>query len=273
MQKSESLITFVGGGNMASAIIGSLLNQGWPMEVIQVIEPFDAAREALRASHGLLAKAQVDDSVNHTDIVVWAVKPQNFVEAANSLNKQAKNSLHLSVMAGVPASAIATYSGSQRVVRCMPNTPALVGQGMSGLFAAKAVTSTDRLLIEKVMAGTGATLWIDLEEQLDSVTALSGSGPAYVFYFLEAMQQAGTELGLSAKQARQLAIQTFLGSSILARDSTESLSTLRERVTSKGGTTHAAISHMERMYMGEHFVKAMHAASTRAKSFGLEFEH
>lgn len=155
----------------------------------------------------------------------------------------------------------------------MPNTPALVGQGMRGLFAAAAVTSTDRSLAQTIMAGTGAILWVEQEDQLDAVTALSGSGPAYVFYFLEAMQQAGTELGLGAQQARQLAVQTFLGSSVVARDSVESLTTLRERVTSKGGTTHAAVSHLEASCVGEHFVKAMHAASARAKALGLQYGH
>jgi pyrroline-5-carboxylate reductase len=270
---SHPHITFLGGGNMASAIIGGLRKRDWPLEAITVIEPFDAAREALRAAHGLAAMGQVEASVRHTDLVVWAVKPQSFVDAAKGLGEQTKNALHVSVMAGIPASAITTSTGSQRVVRCMPNTPALVGQGMSGLFAAAPVTQTDRSLVQTIMAGTGDILWVELEDQLDAVTALSGSGPAYVFYFLEAMQQAGTELGLSAQQARKLAVQTFLGSSVLARDSVESLTTLRERVTSKGGTTHAAVSHMEASCVGEHFVNAMHAASARAKALGLHYGH
>ena len=174
-------------------------------------------------------------------------------------------------MAGIRAADIAAATGSARIVRCMPNTPALVGRGMTGLFASDAVSAADRQLAEAVIRTTGDALWVEREAQLDAVTALSGSGPAYVFYFLEAMQQAGTELGLSAEQARRLAVGTFAGGAQLAADSTEPLALLRERVTSKGGTTYAALTAMDQAGIKDAFVQAMHAACTRAKELGDEF--
>lgn len=268
---SETRIAFIGGGNMASAMIGGLRHQGVHAESIAVVEPIEVAREALRVKHGIVAQASASDALSGVDLMVWAVKPQSFIEAAKSVNLYARHALQLSVMAGIPSGAIASATGSARIVRCMPNTPALVGQGMTGLFAVPSVTPFDRSLVERVIAGTGACLWVEREEQMDAVTALSGSGPAYVFYFLEAMQQAGTELGLSPEQARRLAEGTFLGSSVLATDSPEPLATLRERVTSKGGTTHAALTWLEHVGVKDSFVKAMHAASARAKELGNEY--
>ena len=153
----------------------------------------------------------------------------------------------------------------------MPNTPALVGQGITGLFPCPAVTAADKALVEQVIGTTGQFLWVDKESQLDAVTALSGSGPAYVFYFLEAMTEAGTAMGLSAQQAYQLAVATFSGSASLAAASTESPEVLRQRVTSKGGTTYAAITAMEASGIKEAFIKAMHAAEVRARELGDEF--
>jgi pyrroline-5-carboxylate reductase len=178
---------------------------------------------------------------------------------------------HLSVMAGIRCADIAAATGAPRIVRCMPNTPALVGRGMTGMFAAPSASAADRALAEAVLRSTGALLWVEREEQLDAVTALSGSGPAYVFYFLEAMQQAGVELGLSADQARRLAVGTFAGGSALAADSPEPLAVLRERVTSKGGTTYAALTVMEQVGIKNTFGAAMRAACARAKELGDEF--
>ncbi len=173
-------------------------------------------------------------------------------------------------MAGIRCADIAAATGGARIVRCMPNTPALVGRGMTGLFAARS-EAADRELAESVIRTTGDVLWVEREEQLDAVTALSGSGPAYVFYFLEAMQQAGTELGLSPEQARQLAVGTFAGGAHLAGESTEPLSLLRERVTSKGGTTYAALTALDEAGVKAAFVGAMHAACRRARELGDEF--
>jgi len=205
------------------------------------------------------------------DLVVWAVKPQVFSEAAAPVMPHTRSALHLSVAAGIRTDSIARWVGTDRVVRCMPNTPALVGQGITGLFACPSVTSADKTWVEQVIATTGQFLWVDKEIQLDAITALSGSGPAYVFYFLEAMTQAGVGMGLSAQQAYQLAVATFSGASSLAAASTESAEVLRQRVTSKGGTTYAAISAMEAAGIKSAFVKAMQAAEKRAGELGDEF--
>ena len=263
-------IAFIGGGNMASAIIGGLIRQGLPAANIQVVEPFEAARAALKAQHGIDAAPAAAPALADADLIVWAVKPQSFREAAAPVAPFAGRALQLSVMAGIRAADIAAATGSARIVRCMPNTPALVGRGMTGLFDASGAPA-DRQLAETVIRTTGDVLWVEREELLDAVTALSGSGPAYVFYFLEAMQQAGTELGLTATQARRLAVGTFAGGTELAADSPEPLATLRERVTSKGGTTYAALTAMEQAGVKAAFVQAMHAACARAKELGDEF--
>jgi pyrroline-5-carboxylate reductase len=179
--------------------------------------------------------------------------------------------LHLSVAAGIRSGSIAAWLGTERIVRAMPNTPALVGKGMTALYARTAAGAADRSRVERVIATTGEFLWVEEERQLDAVTALSGSGPAYVFYFLEAMTQAGAEMGLSAEQARRLAIGTFAGASELARASSEPLATLRERVTSRGGTTYAALTSLEGDGVKAAFVKAMQAACKRAEELGDEF--
>ena len=263
-------IAFIGGGNMASAIIGGLIRQGLPAAQVMVVEPFEAARALLNSQHGVQAHPTPGPFLADADLIVWAVKPQSFREAAAPVAPFAGRALQLSVMAGIRAADIAAASGSARIVRCMPNTPALVGRGMTGLFDA-AGAAADRQLAETVIRTTGDVLWVEREEQLDAVTALSGSGPAYVFYFLEAMQQAGVELGLTPEQARALAVGTFAGGAHLAAQSAEPLATLRERVTSKGGTTHAALTALEQAGVKAAFVKAMHAACVRAAELGDEF--
>ena len=263
-------IAFIGGGNMASAIIGGLIRQGLPATQVMVVEPFEATRVLLKSQHGVQAHPTPGPFLADADLIVWAVKPQSFREAAAPVAPFAGRALQLSVMAGIRAADIAAASGSARIVRCMPNTPALVGRGMTGLFDASGAPA-DRQLAETVIRTTGDVLWVEREELLDAVTALSGSGPAYVFYFLEAMQQAGAELGLTATQARRLAVGTFAGGTQLAADSPEPLATLRERVTSKGGTTHAALTALEQAGVKAAFVKAMHAACVRAAELGDEF--
>ena len=263
-------IAFIGGGNMASAIIGGLLGRGLPAAHIQVVEPFEAARAALRQQRGIDARPAADAALAGADLLVWAVKPQSFRAAAAPVAPHLGAALQLSVMAGIRAADIEAASGSARIVRCMPNTPALVGRGMTGMYAAPGAAG-ERALAEAVMRSTGEVLWVEREAQLDAVTALSGSGPAYVFYFLEAMQQAGCELGLTAEQARRLAVATFAGGAHLAGASDEPLALLRERVTSKGGTTHAALTALEQAGVQAAFVHAMHAACRRAAELGDEF--
>jgi pyrroline-5-carboxylate reductase len=264
-------VAFIGGGNMASAIIGGLVRQGLAASQIEVVEPFDEARERLNAQFGLRAHATAGPSLKRAGLVVWAVKPQTFREAAAQAAPYTRDALHLSVAAGIRSDRIAAWVGTQRIVRSMPNTPALVGKGMTALFARAAVSDADKRAVERVIATTGELLWVDAEADLDAVTALSGSGPAYVFFFLEAMTQAGVEMGLTREQAYKLAVGTFAGASELARASDDPPEVLRQRVTSKGGTTYAAITSMEQDDMKARFVKALHAARKRAKELGDEF--
>ena len=267
-------IAFIGGGNMASAIIGGLINTGTPAAHLQVVEPFAEQRSKLTQQFGITAHALPGDALCQADLVVWAVKPQTFKEAASQALAYTSNALHLSVAAGIRSDSIAQWLGTERVVRAMPNTPALVGQGMTALFARPAVTAVDRQAVEAVLLPTGQLLWLDGdagESQLDAVTALSGSGPAYVFYFLEAMVAAGVAMGLRPEAAHQLAVGTFVGASALAQAATESPRVLRERVTSKGGTTYAALTVMENAQLQQHFMHAMEAARLRAVAMGDEF--
>lgn len=264
-------IAFIGGGNMASAIIGGLIGQGHPASQIKVVEPYAPTREALHKHFGLTAQPEAGPALQRASIVVWAVKPQTFKDAAAQAKAHTAGALHLSVAAGIRSDSIAQWLGSERVVRTMPNTPALVGKGMSAIYARPAVTAAERAQVEAIMASTGDFLWVESEKQLDAVTALSGSGPAYVFYFLEAMTRAGTAMGLSAQQAHQLAVGTFVGASELARRSHEPPAVLRERVTSKGGTTYAALQSMEASGVAAAFEAAMRAAEQRAHELGNEF--
>ena len=264
-------VAFIGGGNMASALIGGLIQSGHAPGFIRVVEPLEAQAEKLRTQFGVAVDRVAGPALADAALVVWAVKPQSFVEAALPCAQHVRNALQLSVMAGIRTAAIAEATGSLRVVRAMPNTPALIGRGMSGLFASEAVSATERTWIEALLAPTGELLWLEREEQLDAVTALSGSGPAYVFYFVEAMMKAGTAMGLSADQARRLAVGTFAGSAALAAQSSEPPEQLRQNVTSKGGTTHAAITTLDERGVMDAFVEALHAAARRAKELGDEF--
>ena len=264
-------IAFIGGGNMASAIIGGLLKQGTPAARIQIVEPWAEQRTRLEQQFGITAAALPDAALASAGLVVWAVKPQTFREAAGQAGPHTGQALHLSVAAGIRSDSIARWLGTERIVRAMPNTPALVGLGLTGLFARPAVTPAQRQSVQDLIATTGQFLWLDEEQQLDAVTALSGSGPAYVFYFLEAMMQAGVQMGLSAAQARTLAVGTFSGASALAAASEDPPELLRARVTSKGGTTHAAITSMEADTVQQHFMRALHAARQRAVELGDEF--
>lgn len=271
MSTQSLTIAFIGGGNMASAIIGGLIRQGMAASQIEVVEPFEEARQRLLAQFGIQAQAEAGVALQRAGLVVWAVKPQTFRDAAAPVRPHTGAALHLSVAAGIRSDSIAQWLRTERIVRSMPNTPALVGKGMTALFARAGVSGDDRLTVERVIATTGESLWVQAEEQLDAVTALSGSGPAYVFFFLEAMTAAGVDMGLSAEQAHRLAVGTFVGASELARASDEAPAVLRQRVTSKGGTTYAAITSMENDNMKELFAKALQAARQRARELGDEF--
>lgn len=264
-------IAFIGGGNMASAIIGGLLRDGLSAAHISVVEPLAPTRDKLLADHGVQALPHASAALQSAQLVVWAVKPQTFREAALPVRPFTAGALHLSVAAGIRSDSIAQWLGTERVVRAMPNTPALIGLGITALFARGGASAADRALVEQVLRPTGQSLWVDAEPMLDAVTALSGSGPAYVFYFIEAMTDAGVAMGLSAAQAQQLAIATFAGASALAHRSDEPPAVLRERVTSKGGTTYAALSSMQADGVAQLFAKALRAARDRAAELGDEF--
>ncbi|BDU51970.1 pyrroline-5-carboxylate reductase [Limnohabitans sp. INBF002] len=268
---TSQTLAFIGGGNMASAIIGGLIKQGTPANRILVVEPFEEARQRLQTQFGVRVLAVADATLAEAGLVIWAVKPQTFKEAAQQTRSFCAHALHLSVAAGIRSDSIANWLGTERVVRAMPNTPALVGLGQTGLFARAAVTAADKAWIEQVVATTGALLWVKDEPLLDAVTAISGSGPAYVFFFIEAMVEAGVKMGLTAEQATQLAIGTFEGASQLAKTANEPPSVLRERVTSKGGTTYAAITSMQNAHLGQLFETALKAAQIRAHELGDEF--
>jgi pyrroline-5-carboxylate reductase len=264
-------IAFIGGGNMASAIIGGLIKQGMTASDILVVEPYEEARIKLKELFGIDALSAPGPELARAGLIVWAVKPQTFKDAALQAKAYTANALHLSVAAGIRSDSIAAWLGNERIIRCMPNTPALIGKGITALYPRAGVSDADRQWAGEVIATTGQFLWLEREEQLDAVTAISGSGPAYMFYFMEAMTAAGAEMGLPAEQAYQLAVATFIGAGELARASTESPEVLRQRVTSKGGTTYAAITSMDDSHMKALFAKALHAARNRAKEMGDEF--
>jgi pyrroline-5-carboxylate reductase len=264
-------IAFIGGGNMATAIIGGLLKRGMAASNIQVVEPLEEQRVKLKQQFNVQPRETPGPDLASASMVVWAVKPQTFKDAALQARFHTKTALHLSVAAGIRSNSISHWLDTERVVRSMPNTPALVGKGMTALFARPAVTPADRAQVDNVIKTTGDFVWLDDESQLDAVTALSGSGPAYVFYFIEAMVEAGIAMGLSREQAHKLAISTFVGASALAKTSGESPEILRARVTSKGGTTHAALTSMEQDNVKTLFIRAMLAARQRAREMGDEF--
>ncbi len=271
----SSTIAFIGGGNMASALIGGLVRAGRAPASILAIDPGDAARARLQDDFGVRTQPAADAALAAAGLVVWAVKPQLFAEAAAPCAAHAAGALHLSVMAGIRSDAIAramdVAPAAAHIVRSMPNTPALIGRGIAGLFATPAVSADERALVEQVLAPTGQTLWVDRETDLDAVTALSGSGPAYVFYWVESMVAAAVEMGLTPEQGKRLALATFDGAAALAAQSDEPVGALRERVTSKGGTTFAALESMRGDAVADAVVRAVRAAQRRAAELGDTF--
>ena len=263
-------MAFIGGGNMASALIGGLVKNGTAPSAIHVVEPQEATRQALQAQHGVHVLPAADASLKDCALVVWAVKPQVFKEAALLTQAHVAKALQLSVAAGINSDSIAAWLQTERVVRAMPNTPALVGLGQTGLYARNAVSDAEKQAISGMLGLVGESLWVEQEALLDAVTAVSGSGPAYVFYVLEAMVDAGVQMGLTPEQAHQLAVGTLVGASELARSSSDTPAVLREKVTSKGGTTYAALTVMQNKGVHASLVEAMQAARDRAKTLGQE---
>ncbi len=262
-------IVFLGGGNMANALIGGMVKQGFAAGDIDVIDLGAEARAKLVASYGVTCHESAATAPASPDILVLAVKPQQMKEAVAPLVGRLGNAVVISIAAGLDMTALSRWLGDHRqIVRCMPNTPALIGAGITGLCALPEVSADQRAAADRVLRAVGTTVWIEDEAKIDGVTAISGSGPAYVFLFIEALQQAAADLGFTPEQGRQLAIETVQGAAALAAQSSEPASTLRERVTSKGGTTAAALQVMAERGVKEGIVAGCKAAAARGQELG-----
>jgi pyrroline-5-carboxylate reductase len=267
---SDHTIAFIGGGNMARSLVSGLLNGGTAAERIAVSDPIPAQRELL-AELGVRVSADNDDALAGADVVVLAVKPQVLGDVLKALPLE-PSQLLVSIAAGVPISAIQGWSRpAQPIVRCMPNTPALLGAGITALYASAAVDDAGRAQAEVILSAAGHTLWVEAEEKLDAVTAVSGSGPAYFFYLMESMIEAGIEQGLDAETATLLTLETAYGAALMARERVNTPAELRANVTSPGGTTAAAIGALDEAGAGATIRHALAAAGARSKSLAKEF--
>jgi pyrroline-5-carboxylate reductase len=263
-------MTFIGGGNMATAIIAGLTANGTRGSRIEVVEPSAEARARLAGRFGANLVETTAAAKLH-EIIILAVKPQQLPAVAASLAPRLRGQLVVSIAAGVRAKDLSRWLGGHAsIVRAMPNTPAMVGAGITGLFASQGMDAAARSAAEAIMRSVGGVVWVTEESQLDAVTAVSGSGPAYVFYFIEALEAAGIEAGLTADAARSLALQTFLGASKLALESGEEPALLRAQVTSKGGTTERGIAALEDGRVSQAINAAVKAARHRSAELGDE---
>lgn len=262
-------ITFIGGGNMAQALIGGLIARGLPATRITVSDPVEKVRE-------LLAEKDVhvtDDNalaIRDADIVLFAVKPQVFASILKPLKGLLDGKLVISIVAGAEIATISKILETDRIVRVMPNTPALVQTGAHGLFAYDTVDVQERELASQVLASTGLTIWVKSEAQIDAVTAVSGSGPAYFFYMMESMIRAGKNLGLDEKVATALTLQTALGAAQMAITSSSSPAELRKNVTSPNGTTQAAIEVFDHAHISQNIQAALAAAQKRSQELAQD---
>jgi pyrroline-5-carboxylate reductase len=262
---------------MASALIGGMCKRGFKAADITVIELDASTRERLHADHGVAVLAEPDAGVFESDVLVLAVKPQQMKVALAPFAGALKETLVISIAAGLRLTDIGRWLGSMsapypRLVRCMPNTPALIGEGVTGMCATPGVNDVGREITQRIFASVcPVVVWVADETELDAVTAISGSGPAYVFHFIETLEAAGLALGLNAEGARLLAINTVLGAAKLAEASEDAPSTLREKVTSKGGTTAAALAHLAAAGWHDALIGAVEAASARSREMGEQF--
>jgi pyrroline-5-carboxylate reductase len=264
-------ITFVGGGNMASAMIGGLIAKGMRADDLSVIEVALPVREQLIERFGVQVFANPHPAALTAQVLVLATKPQQMREAAAVIAPHVGQALVLSVAAGVRAADISRWlAGYGAVVRAMPNTPAMIHQGITGLYALPTVSDQQRFIADRLVSSVGEVVWCNDESQLDAITAVSGSGPAYVFHFIEALEQAAVAAGLPADAARRLAVHTVAGAGNLAVQSKEAPETLRAKVTSKGGTTEAAMATFDAGNFRALVASAVAAAAARAKALGDE---
>jgi pyrroline-5-carboxylate reductase len=265
-------IAFLGGGNMASALIGGLIAKGHEASRISVIEMSPAAREKLGARYPVRVTTAPDDAMKGADTLVLAVKPQDMKRALASLGSEVGRALVISVAAGITLDTLSRWlNGHRKIVRCMPNTPGLIGAGITGLYASPHVEKHERDKAETILRAVGEVVWLSEERLIDPVTAVSASGPAYVFWFIEQLAAAAVKLGIPKDDALKLAKHTVLGAAKLAMESSDSPETLRKNVTSKGGTTEAALNVFEQEKLAERFLRAVEGASKRGEEMGKEW--
>ncbi|WP_441370183.1 pyrroline-5-carboxylate reductase [Acinetobacter lwoffii] len=262
-------ICFIGGGNMAQALIGGLISRGLPATRITVSDPVEKVR-ALLAEKEINVTEDNSAAIQDADIVVLAVKPQVLAQVLQPLKGLVNNKLIISIVAGAEIATLSALLGTERIVRVMPNTPALVQTGAHGLYANAFVETSDRELASQVLASTGLTIWVDSEAQIDAVTAVSGSGPAYFFYMMESMIRAGKNLGLDEKVATALTLQTALGAAQMAITSSNTPAELRKNVTSPNGTTQAALEVFDRAQISQNIQAALAAAQKRSQELAQE---
>ncbi|MHC8388977.1 pyrroline-5-carboxylate reductase [Pseudomonas sp. MDT2-39-1] len=262
---SKTRIAFIGAGNMAASLIGGLRAKGLDAAQIRASDPGAETRANVQAEHGVEVFADNADAIQDADVVVLAVKPQAMKAVCEAIRPSLKpNQLVVSIAAGITCASMNNWLGAQPIVRCMPNTPALLRQGVSGLFATAEVNAEQRQQAEELLSAVGIALWLNEEQQLDAVTAVSGSGPAYFFLLIEAMTAAGVKLGLPADIAAQLTVQTALGAAHMAVASDVDAAELRRRVTSPAGTTEAAIKSFQAGGFESLVEKALGAAAHRS---------
>lgn len=262
-------ICFIGGGNMAQALIGGLISRGLPPTRITVSDPVEKVRLLLAEKDVCVTDDNIA-AIRDADIVLFAVKPQVLASVLKPLKGLFEGKLVMSIVAGAEIATIATLLATDRIVRVMPNTPALVQTGAHGLYANEAVDTKDRELASQVLAATGLTLWVNSEAQIDAVTAVSGSGPAYFFYMMESMIRAGKNLGLDEKVATALTLQTALGAAQMAITSSNTPAELRKNVTSPNGTTQAALEVFDRAQISQNIQAALAAAQKRSQELAQE---
>ncbi|ENU79652.1 pyrroline-5-carboxylate reductase [Acinetobacter sp. ANC 3789] len=262
-------ISFIGGGNMAQALIGGLISRGLPENQIQVADPVEQIRLILQEKN-IAVFSDNAKAIENADVVVLAVKPQVLADVLKPLHGLFEGKLIISIVAGVTIEIIAALTGTQRIVRVMPNTPALVQTGAHGMYADASVSQEDRNLTGKILAATGLGLWVNTEAQIDAVTAVSGSGPAYFFYLMESMIRAGKNMGLDEKVAAALTLQTALGAAQMAISSDKTPAELRKNVTSPNGTTQAALEVFDRAQVSQSIQTALAAAQKRSQELAQE---
>lgn len=270
---THATLCFIGGGNMATAIIAGLIQAGWPKQNIRVSDPAEGTRLRLADQYGIQTFEDNSQAAQVADFVVLAIKPQILRKVAEPMTASiGKDTIVVSIAAGITTQQITHWlGGHQKVVRVMPNTPALLGVGASGLFATQDVTDAEKDTAELIFAAVGEVSWMAEETQMNSVTALSGSGPAYVFAFAEALTQAGVALGLPQQAAHDLTVQTILGAARMMNEAGETPAVLRERVTSPGGTTAAALASFQEQNLNHIVLTALTAAKDRGSELSDTF--